>query len=83
MDIEVTLLRTLNEKGEIADSGEFAASIKADHLAVVGTIKSLQSAEMIVSSVRELECIRSNSRGRGQGRAWIALRAGCRAAHKL
>lgn len=49
--IEAALLRKLNENGDIPDSGEFASSIGADHLAVVGVIKSLQSAEMIVSQV--------------------------------
>lgn len=50
--IESALLKTLHENGDIADSGDFAASIGADHLAVVGTIKSLLSSEMILSQAR-------------------------------
>lgn len=49
-DIEQLMLHALNESGELADSGEFATRIGADHNAVVGTIKSLLAAEMIVTT---------------------------------
>ncbi|KAJ9505578.1 hypothetical protein QJQ45_024303 [Haematococcus lacustris] len=48
-DIETALLRHIDAHNGCDDSGEFAASLGFDHLAVVGTIKSLQSSEMIAS----------------------------------
>jgi hypothetical protein len=50
-DLEATLLRTLHERGEIADTGELAASLNVDHQTVVGLMKSLQSSEMILVKV--------------------------------
>ncbi|GFH06681.1 AA_TRNA_LIGASE_II domain-containing protein [Haematococcus lacustris] len=48
-DIETALLRHIDAHNGCDDSGDFAASLGFDHLAVVGTIKSLQSSEMIAS----------------------------------
>jgi hypothetical protein len=48
MDLEASLLKAIDDAGEIADSGDFAASMSSDHLAVVGVIKSLQASEMIL-----------------------------------
>jgi hypothetical protein len=50
-ELETALLKALNESGEIPDSGALAAALKVDHLQLVGTIKSLQSSEMIVAHV--------------------------------
>lgn len=52
-NIEQELLQQLADKGSIADSGDFAAALKEDHLKVVGVIKSLEMAEMIAVSVRD------------------------------
>jgi hypothetical protein len=52
VDIEATMLQQLAEAGSIADSGEFAQALGQDHLKVVGTIKSLEAAEMITVEVR-------------------------------
>lgn len=49
--IESRLLQELDAQGTVADSGDFAASLGVDHLAVVGVVKSLGSAEMIVAEV--------------------------------
>lgn len=37
----------MNEKGEIENSYDFAASLKVDHQAVVGVIKSLETDLLI------------------------------------
>lgn len=50
-DIEQVLLQQLADKGSIADTGDFAAELKQDHLKVVGVIKSLEMAEMIAVQV--------------------------------
>lgn len=50
-DIEQALLQQLAESGTVADSGDFAKAVQQDHLKVVGTIKSLEAAEMIVVEV--------------------------------
>ena len=39
--------KTLNEKGEIANSYDFATSLQVDHQAVVGVIKSLEADFLI------------------------------------
>lgn len=49
--IEQLLLQQLADAGTVADSGEFAAGQGYEHEAVVGTIKSLQMAEMIAVEV--------------------------------
>lgn len=46
-DIEQALLQQLAESGTVADSGDFAAALQQDHLRIVGTVKSLEAAEMI------------------------------------
>jgi hypothetical protein len=51
-EIEATLLQTLGKDGAVADSADFAAAHGWDHLAVVGVIKSLEAAEMLVTQVR-------------------------------
>lgn len=53
MDLEVVILKTLGEHGEIADSGDLASSLHVEHLAVVGMIKSLQASEMVEVQVRK------------------------------
>ncbi len=50
--IEASILRSLNDNGQVADTGDFATSTGVDHLAVVGVMKSLQVAEMVVVEVR-------------------------------
>lgn len=49
--IEAGLLQALDQNGTIADTGAFAASAGVDHLAVVGVMKSLQAAEMVLAEV--------------------------------
>jgi hypothetical protein len=51
-NIEQVLLQQLADKGSIADTGDFAAELKQDHLKVVGVIKSLEMAEMVAVQVR-------------------------------
>lgn len=46
------MLQQLADAGSIADSGDFAKTLGQDHLKVVGTIKSLEAAEMITVEVR-------------------------------
>jgi hypothetical protein len=50
-EIETALLSKLGADGAIADSGDFAAANGWDHNAVVGVIKSLWSAEMVLTEV--------------------------------
>lgn len=50
-DIEQALLQQLAESGSIPDSGDFAAALGQEHLKVVGTIKSLEAAEMVTVEV--------------------------------
>lgn len=50
--IEAALLQALAEGGSIADSGDFASAQGQEHLKVVGVIKSLEAAEMVVVEVR-------------------------------
>lgn len=47
-------MQTLDKDGEIGDSGDFASTSGYDHKEVVGSIKSLQSYEMIISKARVL-----------------------------
>ena len=49
--IEANILQTLSTQESIADSGEYAASLGVDHMAVVGVVKSLGSSEMIIYEV--------------------------------
>jgi hypothetical protein len=51
-EIEAALLKQVHADGAIADSGEFAAANGWDHNAVVGVIKSVEAAEMVVTQVR-------------------------------
>lgn len=51
-EIEAVLLQQLNNDEAIADSGDFAAANNWEHNAVVGVIKSLEAAEMVVTQVR-------------------------------
>lgn len=53
-DVEALLLKTVDRDGSIADSGDFAAANGWDHNAVVGVIKSLEAAELVVTKVRAL-----------------------------
>ena len=55
VDIEKALLAALGERGSLPDSSEFAKQLGADHLDVVGVIKSLESYEMITVKVREID----------------------------
>jgi len=50
-EIETAILSTVGAKGEVADSGDFAAANGWEHNAVVGVIKSLESAEMVLAKV--------------------------------
>ena len=50
-DIEKHLLQVLDKDGVIEDSEAFASSSGTDHKAIVSSIKSLQSYEMIVAEV--------------------------------
>uniref|UniRef100_A0A7R9V8F0 phenylalanine--tRNA ligase n=1 Tax=Chlamydomonas euryale TaxID=1486919 RepID=A0A7R9V8F0_9CHLO len=46
-ELESRLLAAVDAAGEVADSGEWAVKEGADHLTVVGLIKSLQASELI------------------------------------
>lgn len=50
-DIEKHLLQVLDRNGVIEDSESFASTSGYDHKAVVSSIKSLQSYEMINAEV--------------------------------
>jgi hypothetical protein len=47
--LEKLILQTLDKDGVIHDSGDFASTSGYDHKEVVGSIKSLQSYQMVVS----------------------------------
>lgn len=49
--IEVRLLQDINSRGQIDDSGAYAAEIGIDHNALVGVIKSLVADELISEQV--------------------------------
>ena len=53
-DIEKHLLQVLDRDGVIEDSESFASTSGYDHKAVVSSIKSLQSYEMIAAEVLNL-----------------------------
>jgi len=53
--IEKELLGRVGASGELADTGALAEELKVDHQRVVGVMKSLISAEMVVADVR---CLR-------------------------
>lgn len=75
MDLEGSLLKAIDDAGQIADSGDFAASMSSDHLAVVGVIKSLEASEMILvkasghgtHTANAQACVGSQSRWRCAG----------------
>ena len=48
-DTEASLLRSVDDLGEVADTGAFAAQHGLDHKALVGTIKSLMAHELITN----------------------------------
>jgi hypothetical protein len=50
--IEKELLARVGASGELADTGALAEEFKVDHQKVVGVMKSLISAEMVVEQVR-------------------------------
>ena len=50
-DIEKHLLQVLDRDGSIEDSESFASTSGYDHKAVISSIKSLQSYEMIIVEV--------------------------------
>ena len=53
-EVESAVLKTLNESGIIADSGEYVKQVDVeDHNALVGVLKSLESYEMITLEVRD------------------------------
>ena len=52
-NIEASILSTLHEDGQVQDTGDFAQSIGVDHQAVVGVMKSLEAAEMIICEAIE------------------------------
>ena len=45
------VLAKLHEAGEITDSSKLAQELGADHDSLVGIIKSLESADMIITEV--------------------------------
>ena len=47
--VESLILQTLDQDGVINDSGDFASTSGYDHADVVGSIKSLQSYEMVIA----------------------------------
>eukprot|EP01027_Heterolobosea_sp_BB2_P020782 GEZU01029681.1.p1 GENE.GEZU01029681.1~~GEZU01029681.1.p1 ORF type:complete len:525 (-),score=223.16 GEZU01029681.1:240-1814(-) len=53
LDIESVVLRELDARGEIADSGAFAKEQGVDHQTLVGTLKSLESDNLIATSTQE------------------------------
>ena len=50
-DIEKHLLQVLDKDGVVEDSEDFASTSGTDHKAIVSSIKSLQSYEMIIAEV--------------------------------
>jgi len=53
-EVESAILKTLNESGIIADSGEYVKQVDVeDHNALVGVLKSLEAHEMITLEVRD------------------------------
>ena len=46
-DLETVVLKAINDEEEILDSGDFVKKIGADHLHLVGIMKSLQASEMV------------------------------------
>jgi hypothetical protein len=54
MELEQQVLQAVNETGSIADSGALAQKLDIDHNAVVGVLKSLSAAEMILVEVRKM-----------------------------
>lgn len=50
-DLEGAILQALNASDVIEDSGDFAKQQGVEHMAVVGMIKSLQAADMILAAV--------------------------------
>lgn len=55
--LESKVLTAINDDGQIADSGDFAAKHALDHLTLVGVIKSLAASEMILVTVSSLCCM--------------------------
>lgn len=51
--IESRVLQSINDAGQISDSGDFAAAESIEHLALVGVIKSLAASELILVEVRD------------------------------
>ena len=51
-DVEKHLLQVLDRGGVIEDSEAFASASGYDHSAIVSSVKSLQSYEMIIAEVR-------------------------------
>jgi hypothetical protein len=54
MELEQQVLQAVNDTGSITDSGEFAQKLGSEHNAVVGVLRSLGAAEMIVVEVRSM-----------------------------
>ena len=52
--IERAILETLHENGIIEDTNQLATSLDKEHNDVVGSMKSLQSSEMILVEARQL-----------------------------
>eukprot|EP00803_Ostreobium_quekettii_P011004 evm.model.scf_119EXC.22 EVM.evm.TU.scf_119EXC.22 scf_119EXC:133697-133849(-) len=48
-ELEASVLRALDQDGEIGDTADLAAKLGVDHMSLVGVMKSLESAEMVVS----------------------------------
>lgn len=51
-DLESGLLQSIDEAGSIQDTGAYAESHSVDHMALVGVMKSLLAAEIILVEVR-------------------------------
>ncbi len=50
-ELEAAVLRYVHEREAGGDSAEVAAAQKVDHQAVIGAVKSLESAEIITAEV--------------------------------
>lgn len=49
--LESLILKTIDEKGSVEDTGVLAKEQEVEHQAVVGLMKSLESAEMVIAKV--------------------------------
>jgi hypothetical protein len=56
--LEAAILRAVHETGSIPDTGPWAEGRSDASADVVGTLKSLEAADMIKTEVSQSECVR-------------------------